>query len=82
VEYTGLLLVHTLVRSLYNSNPVSMLTLLLSLATCGCGPRGVEGGANPVLLEAFLRAKEAVLDSKLQTGWTLERAGIVGAVDT
>lgn len=35
----------------------------------------------PVLLEAVLRAEEAILDSELQAGRALEGASLVGAVD-
>jgi hypothetical protein len=37
-------------------------------------------GAYPVLLEAFLRTEEAILDAKLQAGRALQPAGIVLAV--
>ena len=74
VEYTGFLLVHGLVRGLYDSNngdqqtPCSLLHL-------------PPGAANPVLLEAVLGAEEAVLDAELQARRTLQRASVVGAVD-
>lgn len=35
----------------------------------------------PVLLEAVLSTKEAILDTQLQAGRALQGAGVVGAVD-
>lgn len=36
---------------------------------------------HPVLLEAILRAEEAVLDAELQAAWALQGSGIVRAVN-
>jgi len=36
----------------------------------------------PILLEALLRAKVAVLDTKLQAGWALQRTSIILTIRT